>query len=51
MEERGVASYSEIARAKWRCYAFKLGFKACLIFQPNLELALLIILKQRKLCE
>ena len=29
----------------------KLGFKACLIFKPNLELALLIILKQRKLCE
>ena len=39
-------------RAKWFCWAFKLGFlqlicKASLIFKSNLELALSIILKQR----
>ena len=41
-------------RAKWFCSAFKLGFlqficKVSLIFKSNLELALLIILKQREL--
>ena len=40
-------------RAKWFCYAFKLGFpqvisKACLIFKLNLELALSIILEERE---
>ena len=43
-------------RAKWFCYAFKLGFvqlicKASLIFKSNLELALSIILKERELYE
>ena len=47
---KGNRSYSERVRAKWFCYAFKLGFlqligKASLIFKSNLELALLIILK------
>ena len=51
-ENRGDASYSEIVRAKSFCWAFKLGFfqlicKAPLIFKPNLELALSIILKER----
>ena len=41
-------SYSEKLRAKWFCWAFKLGFlqsicKASLIFNSNLELALSII--------
>ena len=43
-------------RAKWFCWAFKLGFvqlicKASLIFKSNLELALSIFLKQRELYE
>ena len=47
-------SYSERVRAKWFCCAFKLGFlqlicKASLIFNSNLELALLNILNQREL--
>ena len=49
---KGNRSYSERVRAKWFCWAFKLGFlqlicKASLIFKSNLELALSIILKQR----
>ena len=49
-------TYSEKVRAKWFCCAFKLGFlqlicNASLIFKANLELALLIILKQRELYE
>ena len=53
---KGNKSYSERVRAKWFCCAFKLGFlqlicKASLIFKSNLELALSIILKQRKLYE
>ena len=49
-------SYSERVTAKRFCCAFKLGFlrlifKASLIFKSNLESALSIILKQRKLCE
>ena len=49
-------SYSERVRAKWFCYAFKLGSlqvicKASMIFKSNLELALSIILKERALCE
>ena len=49
-------SYSERARAKWFCYAFKLGFlqlicKASLIFKSNLEFTLSIVLKQRELYE
>ena len=49
-------SYSERVRAKYFCCAFKLGFlqlvcKASLIFKSNLELALPIISKQRKLYE
>ena len=45
-------SYSERARAKWFCCAFKyIGFlqlicKASLVFKSNLELPLSIILKQ-----
>ena len=42
---KGNKSYSERVRAKWFCWAFKLGFlqlicKASLIFKLNLELAL-----------
>ena len=53
---KGNRSYSESVRAKWFCYAFKLGFlqlirKVSLIFKSNLELALSIILKQRELYE
>ena len=53
---KGNRSYSERARAKWFCCAFKLGFlklicKASLIFKSNLEFALSIILKQRGLHE
>ena len=53
---KGNRSYNERVRAKWFCCAFKLGFlqvvyKASLIFKSNLELALSIILKQRKLYE
>ena len=45
--------YSERVRAKWFCYVVKLGLlqlisKASLIFISNLELSLLIILKERK---
>ena len=52
----GNRNYSERMRAKWFCCAFKLGFlqltcKAYLIFKSNLELVLLIILKQRELYE
>ena len=53
---KGNRSYSERVRAKWFCCAFKLAFlelifNASLIFKSNLELALSIILKQRKLYE
>ena len=53
---KGNKSYSERMRAKWFCFAFKLGFlklicKASLIFKSNLEFALSIILKQRGLHE
>ena len=53
-KQRGDGSYSDSVRAKWLCRAFKLGFvqlmcKASLIFKPNLELALSIILKEREL--
>ena len=53
---KGNRSYSERVRAKWFCWAFKLGFlqlicKASLIFRSNLELVLSIILKQRELYE
>ena len=42
-KKKGDGSYSERARAKWFCCAFKLGFlqwicKASLIFKSNLEL-------------
>ena len=55
-KSKGNRSYSEKVRAKWFCCAFKLGFlqlicKASLIFKSNLELALSVILKQRKLYE
>ena len=45
-------SCSERVRAKWFCCAFNLGFlqlicKASLTFKSNLELALLLILRQR----
>ena len=47
-KQRSGTSYSESVRAKWFCYAFKLGFvqlicKASLIFKSNLELAISII--------
>ena len=47
-------SYSERVRAKWFCCAFKLVFlqlicKASLIFKPNLELPLSIIIIEREL--
>ena len=53
-KSKGSRSYGERVRAKWFCCAFKLGFlrficKASLISKSNLELALLIISKQRKL--
>ena len=53
---KGNRSYNERVRAKWFCWAFKLGFlqlicKASLIFRSNLELVLSIILKQRELYE
>ena len=46
--------YTERVRDKWFCYAFKLGFlqliyKASVIFESNLELALSFILKEREL--
>ena len=55
-QQKKNRSYSKRVRAKWFCYAFKLGFlqlicKASLIFKSNLELALSIILKQRELYE
>ena len=55
-KNKGDKSYSERVRAKWFCCAFKLGFlqlirKASLIFKPNLELALSIVLKERELYE
>ena len=53
---KGNRSYSERARAKWFCCAFKFGFlqlicKVSLIFKSNLELAVSIIFKQRELHE
>ena len=50
--QRSGESYSESVRAKCFCCTFKLGFvqliwKASLIFKPNLELTLSIILKER----
>ena len=47
-KEQGSQKLSERVRAKWFCFAFKLGFlqlicKASLIFKSNLELALSII--------
>ena len=53
---RGDRSYSKNVRAKWFCCTFKLGFlelicEASLFFKSNLELDLLIILKQRDLYE
>ena len=55
-KQRSDVSYSESVRSKWFCCTFKLGFvqficKASLIFKLNLELALLIILKERELCK
>ena len=52
--QRSGAIYSESVRAKWFCFAFRLGFvqlicKASLIFKSNLELALSIILKEKEL--
>ena len=49
-------SYSKRVGAKWFCFAFTLGFpqliyQASLIFKSNLELALLIVLKERELYE
>ena len=51
---KGNRSYSERIIVKWFCYAFKLSFiqlicKTSLIFKSNLELALSIFSKQRKL--
>ena len=55
-EQWGTVAVVKRVRAKWFCYAFKLGFlqlicKVSLIFKSNLELALSIILKQRELYE
>ena len=55
-KKRSGASYSESVRGKWFFFAFKLGFvqsicKASLIFKSNLELALLIISRERELYE
>ena len=55
-EKQIKAEKSKRNRSKLFCCAFKLGFlqlicKASLIFKSNLELALLIILKQRELCK
>ena len=51
---KGNRGCSKRVRSKGFCCAFKLGFlqliyKGSLIFKSNLELALLIILKQREL--
>ena len=53
-KNKGDRSYSKRVRAKWFCFAFRLGFlqlicKAFLIFKSNLKLTLSIILKQREL--
>ena len=52
---RGHRCYSERVRAKWFCWAFKLGFiqliRKASFFKSDLELALSIILKQREFCE
>ena len=55
-KNKGDGSYSERMRAKWFCCAFKLSIlhlicKASLIFESNIELALSIILKERKFYE
>ena len=55
-KQRSGASYSKSVRAKWFCCVFKLGSvqlicKTSLIFKPNLELALSIIVKERRLFE
>ena len=55
-KQRSSAGYSESVRAKWFCYAFKLGFgqlicKASFVFKSNLGLALSIILKEKELYE
>ena len=56
-KNKGDRSYSETARAKWFCCAFKLGFflqlicNVSLILKLNLELALSIVLKKRELYE
>ena len=55
-KEQEGGSYSENVRADWFCCAFEVGFfqltrKAYLIFKSNLELALLIIVKEKKITE
>ena len=55
-KNKGDQSYSKSVRAKWFCCTFNLGFlqlicRTSLIFKSNLELALSIILKERKLYE
>ena len=55
-KNKGDGGYSERVRAKWFCWAFKLGFlqricKTFLIFNSNFELALSIILKERELSD
>ena len=54
-KNKGDKSYGEKVRAKWFSCAFKLGFqlicKSSLIFKSNLDLILLIILKERELYE
>ena len=56
VKNKGDKSYGERARAEWFCCASKWGFiklicRASLIFKSNLELALLIILKEKELYE
>ena len=53
-KNKGDGSYSERVRDKSFCWAFKLIFlqlicKASLIFKPNLELALSIILEVKRI--
>ena len=52
-KQRSGANYSESMRAKWFCWAFKLGFvelicKASLVFKSNIELKSRDIIKAAK---
>ena len=52
-KQRSGASYCESMRAKWFCWAFKLGFvelicKASLVFKSNIELKSRDVIKTAK---